>query len=240
MDRQQFFRLAGTVMALPWLELFTPTTPTPVPKKIDLIEIEHIRSATDAFRSWDYTHLTFVEMALIRPDRLTATERASLHAQRAQALAALGHVQQTLAAIGIADDELTRANRAEDGPWIDFYDDAQHHRDTGRALFDLAIAGRETQSAQRLAYAVANYGTESVRASAMSQTKLASLLMATSDPHEAATLGQQALNTAAGLRSGRATEELRQLRRLAERHAAITETVDLRDRITETLDTNRH
>jgi hypothetical protein len=73
----------------------------------------------------------------------------------------------------------------------------------------------------------------------MTQTRLASPLMATSDPREAATLGQQALNAAAGLRSSRAAEELRQLHHLAERHAAITETVDLRDRITETLDTNR-
>jgi hypothetical protein len=330
-DRQHFLRLAGTVMALPWLELFTPTTPTPVPAKIDRAEIEHIRSATAAFRSWDNTHggglareavaaqlrwsakllhsdcpdklrpqlytavahlgsvagfmsfdvyahddarrayhfslqcaeqagnwqlralmlnymarqailcgqpddaLTFVETALVRRDRLTATERASLHAERARALAKLGRVQETLTAIGKADDEIAHANRAEDPAWIDFYDYAQHHQDTGQALFDLTIAGRKTQSGQRLAYAVAHHGAPWARARARAQTKLASLLMVTGDPRQAATVGRDALNTAAGLRSRRVTDELWELHRLAGRHTAITETVELRDRITEKI-----
>jgi hypothetical protein len=330
-DRQQFLRLAGSVMTLPWLELFTPTTPTPVPAKIDLTEIEHIRSTTSAFRSWDNTHggelareavfaqlrwaaqllhsdcpnklrpqllaavawlgsvagymafdalahddarrayhfslrcaeeagdwqlralilkrmaqqviwssqpddaLTFVETALVRRDRLTATEQASLHAQRARALAKLGRVQETMTAIGAADDELTRANRAEDPPWITFYDHAQHHQDTGQALFDLAVNGSKTQSAQRLAYAIAHHNAAAARARTMSQTKLASLLMITGDPRHAATLGQQALNASTRLRSRRAHEDLKELRAFAGRHPTITETVELRDRITETI-----
>jgi hypothetical protein len=51
-DRQQFFRLTGTVMALPWMDLFGPTEPTPVPAKVGGIEIEQVRSAAKDFSSW--------------------------------------------------------------------------------------------------------------------------------------------------------------------------------------------
>jgi hypothetical protein len=335
-DRQQFLRLSATIMALPWLELFTPPTPTPIPTKIGLTEIEHIRSTTAAFRSWDNTHggglareavfaqlrwsaqllhsdcpdelrpelftavahlgsvagfmsfdvfahddarrafhfslacaehggnwqlralilnylarqsilcghpdeaLTFVETALVRRDRLTATEEASLHAERARALARLGRTQDALAAVGMADEEFGRANRMDDPTWIDFYDRAQHHQDTGQALFDLAITGRNTESAERLAYAVAHHSAASARARARAQTKWASLVMATGDPRHAAALGRQALDAAAKLRSRRATEDLRELRRFAGRHPAITEAIELRDRITQTVGPDAH
>jgi hypothetical protein len=52
MDRQQFFRLAGTVMALPWLDLLGPTEPTPIPAKVGSIEVEQVRSAAKVFCSW--------------------------------------------------------------------------------------------------------------------------------------------------------------------------------------------
>jgi hypothetical protein len=337
-DRQQFLRLSATVMALPWLELLTPPTPTPIPGKIGLTEIEHIRSTTAAFRSWDNTHggglareavfaqlrwsaqllhsdcpeelrpqlftavahlgsvagymsfdafahddarrafhfslacaeqggnwqlralilsymtrqaalcgqpddgLTYIETALVRCERLTATERASLHATKARALAKLGRVQETLAAVGMADDEFTRANRADDPLWINFYDHTSHQGNTGEALFDISIDGRKTQSAQRLAYSVAHRASTAkppeipyTRGRALSQAKLASLLMATGDPRQAAAIGQQAVNAAGHLRSRRATEYLRELHRLAGRQTAIPEAVELRDRITETL-----
>src|SRR6266702_4079567 len=74
-----------------------------------------------------------------------------------------------------------------------FYDHAQHHGDTGHALFDLSIQGRRTQAAQRLAYSVAHHAPAFARSRAISRTKLASLLMATGDPRQAAAIGQKAL-----------------------------------------------
>jgi hypothetical protein len=85
-----------------------------------------------------------------------------------------------------------------------YYDSAQHHGDTGHALFDLSIQGRRTQAAQRLAYSVAHHTDAYARSRAISRTKLASLLMATGDPRQAAMIGQKAFDSAGSLRSRRA------------------------------------
>jgi hypothetical protein len=330
-DRQQFLQLAGSVMTLPWLELFTPTTPTPVPTKIDRAEIEQIRLASATFMSWDNTYggglareavfaqlrwsaqllharcpeklrpelfaavaefggvagfmafdayahddarrvfrfslscaeqsgnwhlrasilsmlarqaiwcgqpdegLTHCELALVRNDRLTATEQASLHTLRARALAKLRRAQDTFTAVGAADAAFAHANPAVDPPWMAFYDHAQHHGDTGHALFDISVHGRPTQAAQRLAYSVVHHGPEYTRSRTISRTKLASLLMLTGDPRQAATFGNKALDSASSLRSRRAIDDLWELHRVAGRHPNITEAKDLRDRLTETL-----
>jgi hypothetical protein len=330
-DRQRFLRLSGTVMALPWLDLFSPTTPTPVPDRIDGTEIAQIRTAALVFSGWDNSHggglareavfaqlrwsaqllhagcptplgaelfaavahlasvagfmafdayahddarrvfrfglacaeqsghwqlrarllnmmarqaiwcghpddgLTFAETALVRGDRLTATERAALHTLRARALAKLHRVQETLAAVGAADDSFAHARPSVDPSWMAFYDHAQHHGDTGHALFDLSIAGRKSQAAQRLAYSVAHHGQAYARSRAMSRTKLASLLMVTGDPRQAAAMGNQALHSAGSLRSRRAVDDMWELHRFAGRHEQIVEVQELRDRITETL-----
>jgi hypothetical protein len=59
--------------------------------------------------------------------------------------------------------------------------------------------------------------------------------MATGDPRHAAVLGQQALNASTRLRPQRATKDLQELHHFAGRHTDISEAVELRDRITETL-----
>jgi hypothetical protein len=332
-DRQQFIRTAGTVMALPWLELFTPTTPTPVPTRVTPVEIAQVRTAARVFSSWDYEHggglareavlaqlrwssqllhgtceerlrptlfeavaelgevagfmafdacahgdgrrifrfalacaehaenwhmranvladmarqavwindpdsgLTYVELALVRSERLTATERAMLHTVRARALAKLGRLQATLAAVGTADEAFAHANPAIDPPWMAFYDHAQHHGDTGHALFDLSVRGHRTQAAQRLAYSVAHHGDAYARSRAISRTKLATLVMTTGDPRRAAVIGQKALESAGSLRSRRAVDDLWQLHDAAGRHPAVTEARELSDRIAETLAT---
>jgi hypothetical protein len=179
--------------------------------------------------------LTHVETALVRSDRLTATERASLHTLRARALAKLRRPQETLAAVGAADDNFAHANPAEDPPWMAFYDHAQHQGDTGHALWDVSVRGRRTQAAQRLAYSVAHHGAEYARSRTISRTKLASLLMVTGDPCKAAAIGNTALDGVASLRSRRAIDDLWELHRLAARHPKITEVVELRDRLTEAL-----
>lgn len=330
-DRQQFLRTAAGVLALPWLDLFTPLELAATPHKVGQTEIDQVRATTASLRLWDNTHggslgreaafahlrgsaqllqadcaaslrpdlfaavaylggvagymafdayahddarrafqfsfrcaeqsgswhlrahilnmmarqavwcgrpddaLTYVDLALVRAERLTATERASLHTQRARALAKLGRVQETLAAVGAADVEFSHAKPAEDPDWMDFYNHGQHHADTGQALFDLAVAGHKTQSAPRLGYAIAHHGVPYARSRAMTQIKLATLLMATGDPREAAAIGQHALAAALNLRSQRTIADLDLLNHHAERHATMTEVNDLRGALREVL-----
>lgn len=330
-DRRQAIGLAGTVATLPWLDLYAPIEPTPVPAKVTTADIAQIRVAAQTFVGWSRTYggglareavfaqlrwsaqllhadcpeplrpelfgaisefgcvaafmafdafahtdaarafrfslrcaeesenwhlrasalskmarqavwcgqpddgLTFVETALVRSDRLTATERACLHTLRARALAKLGHVQECLSAVGAADDAFAHARPADDPAWVGFYDHAQHQGDTAHALYDLSIRGRPTQAAPRLAYAVAHHGAEYARSRTISRTKLATLLMATGDPRHAAAIGQQALDGVSSLRSQRAITDVRELQRYAGRHPHLVEAADLRDRITETL-----
>lgn len=330
-DRQRFLCAAGALAALPWLELFAPSEPTPIPAKVSHIEIDQVRTAAKVFSSWDNTYggglaretvsaqlrwsaglleadcpqplrpelfaavaqlgsvaafmafdayahedarrifrfslacaeqsgnwhirsrvlcgmarqaiwclqpddgLTYVEMALVRHERLTATERALLHTLKARALAKMDRASEALGAVGAADDAFAHVRPAEDPPWMVFYDDAQHQGDTGHALFDISISGRRTQAAQRLAYSVAHHGDGYARSRAISRTKLATLLMVIGDPREAAAIGQIALDSAGSLRSRRAVDDLWELYRFAGRHLQITEALGVRDRIFETL-----
>jgi len=57
--------------------------------------------------------------------------------------------------------------------------------------------------------------------------------MATGDPHEASAIGQRAIDDAGRLRSRRAADGLRELRRFAGTHAALPEVSELRERITQ-------
>lgn len=176
--------------------------------------------------------LTFTELAMVRADRLTGTEQAMLHTGRARSLAKLGRIEDTAAAVGTADEAFSEARRGEDPPWMTYYDAAQHDGDTGHALWDTAVAGRfSTEARQRLTRAVKGHDDGYARARAISQTKLASLVMATGDPVEAAALGVQALDWAGPIRSRRAADDLRDLRRLAAPHENTTAVAELTSRI---------
>jgi len=183
------------------------------------------------------TGLTHVELALVRPDRLTPTERAMLHTVRARALAKLGRhrAQDALKAVGAADEEFAKSVSLNAPPWMAFYDEAQHNGDTAHALFDMAVVGHRTEAGARFAYAVKNHSSEFARSRAISQTKLASLTMATGDPRRATVFGHCALDAVGALKSLRAAADLRELYRYASRHTAISEVVELRDRIATTL-----
>lgn len=177
--------------------------------------------------------LTLTEHALVRADRLTATERAMPHTARARALAKMRRVRETLIAVGTADDHFAHSNPANDPPIMAYYDDAQHAGDTGHALFDLAMLGRDpAEATDRLAAAVAGHTAGYARSRAISQTKLASLTMATGDPVEAAAIGTAALDAAGIIRSRRATDDLRELGRHCTRHSEVDEVDALRQRIT--------
>ena len=177
--------------------------------------------------------LTLAEHALVRADRLTATERAMLHTAHARALAKMGRVQETLIAVGLADDHFAQRVPADDAPFMAYYDDAQHAGDTGHALFDLAtMQGRSCGEARdRLAAAVAGHTAGFARSRAISQTKLATLVMTAGDPVEAALIGTAALEGAGPIRSRRAADDLRELARGAGRHPAVEPAVILQRQI---------
>lgn len=180
--------------------------------------------------------LTLVEHALVRADRLTATERAMLHTASARALAKMRRVRETLIAVGTADDHFAHSTPANDLPFMAYYDAAQHAGDTGHALFDLAVMGRDpTGATGRLAAAVSGHTVGYARSRTISQIKLASLTMATGDPIEAATIGTAALDAAGTIRSRRAVDDLRELARHANRHTKIDQVNTLRQRVTSAI-----
>ncbi|WP_227997127.1 helix-turn-helix domain-containing protein [Nocardia australiensis] len=176
--------------------------------------------------------LTYIELAMVRSDRLTATERAMLHSARARALAKLHRVEEAVRAVGQADDEFAYASPADDPPWMAYYDAAQHSGDTGHALFDIALTGRfATEASNRLRAAIEGHTEAFVRSRAISGIKLASLTMATGDPEEAAVLGKAALIDAGHIRSRRAADDLRELARFGGAHDKSIEVEELRTRI---------
>ncbi|MFG6197791.1 hypothetical protein [Nonomuraea sp. JJY05] len=178
--------------------------------------------------------LTLVELAMVRSDRLTPSERAMLMSARARALAKLGRVQETLATVGAGDDEFANVNPSEEPPWMRYYDAAQHAGDTGHALYDLAIHGQfVSEASHRLASAVEGHGAAYVRSRAISGTKLASLTMVNGDPQEAAHIGVRALADAGTVRSRRTQSDLEELSRFAHPHQRHSQVAELRRRIRE-------
>jgi hypothetical protein len=177
--------------------------------------------------------LTLTEFALVRADDwLTATERAMLHTDQAKALAKMRRVNETLTAIGTADEHFAHSTPDNDPPCMAYYNAAFHATYTGHALFDLAILGHDHgEATNRLTTAVGGLTTGCARPLARCRTKLASLTMATGDPLQAATLGHEALATAGTVRSRRVTEELRELARYATAHQHLDEVAHLRHRI---------
>ncbi|MGH3856097.1 MAG: XRE family transcriptional regulator [Pseudonocardiaceae bacterium] len=177
--------------------------------------------------------LTLTERALVRADdRLTATERAMLHTDRASALAKMRRIQETLTAIGTADDHFAHCAPANDPPFISFYTSARHGGNIGQALSDLAILRRDPAKAtDRLTAAIAGLTPGYARARVIAQTKLASLTMATGDPRHAVALGTTALNAAGTVRSHLTLEGLRELNRHATAHQNISEVAHLRHQI---------
>lgn len=169
---------------------------------------------------------------MVRADWLTATERAILHTERAWALAKLGRVQDTVSAVGLADEEFSHMRPANDPAYVRYYNAEWHASCTGSALCDIAVDGYFIAEArQRLSDAVTGLGEEFARGRAMSRIRLASLVMVTGDPGEAAAIGNQALDAVSDIRSRRAADKMRDLRRFAEPHARLTAVAELTHRI---------
>lgn len=176
--------------------------------------------------------LTFVEYAQVRSDRLTPTERSVLAILRARALARLGRVEDAVRAIRVADEEFANSNAANDAVYVRYFDAAEHAGDTGHALADLATPHRfQAEASDRLRTAVAGHRAGDARSRAFCQLRLASMLMTVGDPHEAASIGAEALSVVSTIQSRRLGNHLRDLRRASGPHETITAVAELCERI---------
>jgi hypothetical protein len=172
--------------------------------------------------------LTLAEQGLVRADRLTAAGRSTLHTDRGRALAKMRRVNETLTAIGTADDHFTHFTPDNEPPFMGCYNDVRHAQLAGQPLADLAILGRDPgEATDRLAAAAAGH-TSNTRARAVCLAKLASLTMATGDPIQAAAIGTAALDAAGSLRSRGVTDALRELARYTAPHQHLDEVTHLR------------
>jgi hypothetical protein len=163
----------------------------------------------------------------------TPTERALVWSGRARTSAQQGDTQATFAAIGRSDDELSRANLAADAPWVlDWYTRTEHLGQTGRAAYDLVMTTGTTRPSvvDRLATAVKGWSDDFARARAHDQTRLATVVMATGDPDEAAVVGMAALDAIGPIESGRNVEYVRALHEVAGGHAGRPAVAELRAR----------
>lgn len=177
--------------------------------------------------------LTHTQMALVRSDRLTATERAMLRSLEARAFGRMGLFREALTAVAMADEALTQQDVSVDPPWMAFYDAAQHAGDIGAALLDLAQADAVPARVAEARYVVAIESRPGhlVRSRALSQVGLAKLTMATGDPAEAVALSHQALDAAGPVRSRRVAADLAELSQIAQRHAPRTDVAELGERL---------
>lgn len=176
--------------------------------------------------------LTQAELALVRADRLSTIEQAKLHATKARLLAAMGRSAKALAALEAADTCFSATAPADVPPWMTYYDAAEHAGDTGHALADLAMHDRRVDAARtRLAAAVAGHTATFARSEALCQARVATLVMAVGDPHEAAQLGHGAVERARPIRSRRLGHYLGELAQQASRHQSIVEVTELRERL---------
>jgi hypothetical protein len=157
--------------------------------------------------------LTWIELALVRADRLTATERAMLLTGRARALALLGRVEDTWRCVRAADEQFCRIRRDDDPPWMHYYDLPQHLGDTGHALFDLATRHGQyiPEATRRLRTAVQTHQELYARSRTMSGLKLAALTLHTGEVDQAAAYGTRAMNDLRTIRSARADQVAQQL-----------------------------
>lgn len=181
--------------------------------------------------------LTHAQNGLIRSDRLTPREQAMLHNAGARAWARMGDRQECLAAVGRSDDAFASATDDQDEAWMAYYDAAQHHGDTGHALFDIALqSGHPAVGAEgRLQTAIHGHTSSYVRSRALSGNKLATLMMATGDPAQAVAVGNRALDEVGRLRSKRAIADVQAFRQASDPYRRYPEVIALSERITATV-----
>ncbi|WP_410642053.1 XRE family transcriptional regulator [Amycolatopsis sp. lyj-346] len=173
--------------------------------------------------------LSLIEFAQVRSDRVSATARAMLWTIRACLLALTGRTDEAIAEVDRADEHFDARDPAADPPWLCYYDEAEHQGSTGKALVPVARARQKTEpAALRLEAAVRLQGADYPRSRTFSRIRLATLMMSTGDPRQAASIGQQAVLDAASLRSRRISKELDDLASVSVHHSRIEDVAALR------------
>ncbi|WP_132881137.1 tetratricopeptide repeat protein [Tamaricihabitans halophyticus] len=173
--------------------------------------------------------LSLIEFAQVRADRVSGTARAMLAVVHARLLALNGRYAEARIAVERADEQFAGRDVAEDPPWLCYYDEAEHQGSTGKALLPGAVeTGDLDIAASRLRAAIRLHDQHYPRSRVFSLIRLASLTMSVGDPHEAVSIGRQALDGATRLRSKRIASELHGLARVSRRHSDITDVAELR------------
>lgn len=180
--------------------------------------------------------LTYSDQALIRADRLTATQRAGMKGLRARALTAMGHSGESRAAIGQMDDEYARSTPGEAPPWLGFYTEAQHLGATGSHFYELVMAGDASardQATTRIEAAID--GGQSARPASFSQVRLASLGLAGGDVEAGVVHAHRAIDRLGSIRSYRLRRMLADLDAYAAPHSRRSDVAEVRERLSPIL-----
>lgn len=176
-----------------------------------------------------YKALSLIELAQVRADRITATARAMLSTIRARLLALTGRHSEAQDDVDRADAHFAQRTPNDDPPWLCYYDAAEHQGSTGKALLPIAQARQAPDlAAPRLLAAIRLQSDNYPRSRAFSRIRLASLLMNTGNPREAVSVGYEAIEEAAPMRSQRLHGELAALGNTAARHSRSSETNQFR------------
>lgn len=183
------------------------------------------------------TALTLAQQAMVRPDRLTSLERATVTAAEAAAHGGRGDLNACLTALGRTEDYVAAADPANESPsMVEYFSSAELGFVAGYALWPLALRGRAVdESLQWLRLAADNYAPDRVRARLQCQTKLATLLFRYGDPDEAVSVASACLDKAQTVQSRWLTDDLRALRNATRQHRDRPGVAELRHTLNRTL-----
>jgi transcriptional regulator with XRE-family HTH domain len=181
--------------------------------------------------------LTLAQQAMVRPDRITALERAGVSAVEAAAHGRRGDREACRAAIGRAEDFFSAANPATESPtMVAFFSPAELADTSAFALWPLAMRGHAvTETANLLRTAADTHAPDHVRARILCLIRLATLQFAHGDPDEALAVANTALDAAPVAQSRRHADDLTTLRYAARRHRTLPGVPDLLQRLNRAL-----
>lgn len=181
--------------------------------------------------------LTLAQQSLVRPDRLTRLQLATLTSAEARAHGRRRNEAACLATVGRIEDHAAAADPANESPaLVAFLSPAELSGETGCARWPLAMSGNGVAETTRLLRtAIGTYPTGRVRSRNSCLARLATLQFTHGDPHEAVITAGSYLDAARTVQSRRITGELTSLRDATAKHRKLAAVADLRRRLNTTL-----
>lgn len=182
--------------------------------------------------------LSLAELALVRTDRLTPMVAAMVHTRHARALGVVGASRDVdcRTAVTKAEDAFANVEPGDEPDWMTYYSRAHLERDSGRALLYMALNGGDHEPAcSRLEASVGRFPEGHSRGKALAKANLAALTMTCGDPHDAVSLGHDALNSIGAVRSDRVNDALRQLATAGRQHSGLADVREMTQRAEQTL-----